>query len=136
MTMWTDERTQSLRLKWKEGLSASQIARDLSEDGGPSLSRNAIIGRAHRLGLPRRSATVATRIFAARRRVAKGKPSVAASYREPKRFRTSAPVRLTAPVKAAPARKFTDDPGSQIAQRLLEQADSAQRRRNQMTGRM
>ena len=43
---WTDERVDLLRRLWEEGLSASQIASQL---GG--VSRNAVIGKVHRLGL-------------------------------------------------------------------------------------
>ncbi|WP_342152553.1 GcrA family cell cycle regulator [Methylorubrum sp. SB2] len=43
---WTDERVELLRRLWDEGLSASQIALQL---GG--VSRNAVIGKVHRLGL-------------------------------------------------------------------------------------
>lgn len=47
---WTDERTNALRRYWREGYSASQIARLL---GG--LTRNAVIGKIHRLGLAGRA---------------------------------------------------------------------------------
>ena len=43
---WTDERVELLKKLWAEGLSASQIAARL---GG--VTRNAVIGKAHRLGL-------------------------------------------------------------------------------------
>ena len=43
---WTDERVARLSKLWAEGLSASQIATDL---GG--VTRNAVIGKVHRLGL-------------------------------------------------------------------------------------
>ncbi|MBO1018568.1 GcrA cell cycle regulator [Methylobacterium sp. SD274] len=43
---WTDERVELLRRLWDEGLSASQIAAQL---GG--VTRNAVIGKVHRLGL-------------------------------------------------------------------------------------
>lgn len=43
---WTDERIDVLRRLWADGLSASQIANSL---GG--VSRNAVIGKIHRLGL-------------------------------------------------------------------------------------
>lgn len=46
---WTDERVQLLKRLWNEGLSASQIAR---EPGG--LTRGAICGKIHRMGLPAR----------------------------------------------------------------------------------
>jgi len=48
---WTDERVEQLKGLWNEGLSASQIARAL---GG--ISRNAVIGKVHRLGLAGRAA--------------------------------------------------------------------------------
>jgi GcrA cell cycle regulator len=47
---WTDERTDLLKKFWQDGLSASQIAKQL---GG--VTRNAVIGKVRRLGLPRRS---------------------------------------------------------------------------------
>lgn len=46
---WTDERVEGLKALWAFGLSASQIARIL---GG--VTRNAVIGKVHRLGLPGR----------------------------------------------------------------------------------
>jgi GcrA cell cycle regulator len=46
MLSWTDERVERLKSLWGEGLSASQIA---SELGG--VTRNAVIGKVHRLGL-------------------------------------------------------------------------------------
>lgn len=47
---WTDERVEKLKKLWSEGLSASQIAAQL---GG--VSRNAVIGKVHRLNLPGRA---------------------------------------------------------------------------------
>ena len=49
---WTDERVEQLRKLWSEGLSASQIAGRL---GG--VTRNAVIGKVHRLGLSGRATT-------------------------------------------------------------------------------
>ena len=51
---WTDERVELLKKLWAEGLSASQIA---SELGG--ITRNAVIGKVHRLGLSGRGKTTA-----------------------------------------------------------------------------
>lgn len=48
---WTDERVEQLRLHWTEGKSASQIAALL----GHGLTRNAVIGKVHRLGLAGRA---------------------------------------------------------------------------------
>jgi GcrA cell cycle regulator len=47
---WTDERVEVLKKLWLEGLSASQIAKQL---GG--VTRNAVIGKVHRLGLSGRA---------------------------------------------------------------------------------
>jgi GcrA cell cycle regulator len=47
---WTDERVELLKKMWGEGQSASQIAKEL---GG--VTRNAVIGKVHRLGLSNRT---------------------------------------------------------------------------------
>ena len=46
---WTDERVETLKRMWADGQSASQIAKEL---GG--VTRNAVIGKVHRLGLSNR----------------------------------------------------------------------------------
>ncbi len=50
---WTEERIDRLKSMWTKGATASQIAEDL---GG--VSRNAVIGKAHRLGLESRPSPV------------------------------------------------------------------------------
>ena len=50
---WTDERIERLKKMWADGANASQIADEL---GG--VSRNAVIGKAHRLGLEQRPSPV------------------------------------------------------------------------------
>ena len=50
---WTDERIDRLKKMWSDGATASQIAEEL---GG--VSRNAVIGKAHRLGLDARPSPV------------------------------------------------------------------------------
>src|ERR1044072_1581830 len=47
---WTDDRVDLLKRLWADGLSASQIAGEL---GG--ITRNAVIGKVHRLGLSGRA---------------------------------------------------------------------------------
>lgn len=47
---WTDERVETLKKMWGEGQSASQVAKEL---GG--VTRNAVIGKVHRLGLSNRT---------------------------------------------------------------------------------
>ena len=51
---WTDARIDQLRTSWEAGLTASQIADALGE----GISRNAVIGKAHRLGLKARPSPV------------------------------------------------------------------------------
>ena len=50
---WTDERIEQLKRMWLQGMTASVIAEEL---GG--VSRNAVIGKAHRLGLQSRPSPV------------------------------------------------------------------------------
>jgi GcrA cell cycle regulator len=50
---WTEERIEQLKARWAEGATASEIAGEL---GG--VSRNAVIGKAHRLGLEARPSPV------------------------------------------------------------------------------
>ena len=50
---WNDERVEQLRKMWMDGLSASQIAGEL----GNGITRNAVIGKVHRLGLSGRVKT-------------------------------------------------------------------------------
>ncbi|KPF70140.1 GcrA cell cycle regulator [Bosea sp. AAP35] len=63
---WTEERVELLKKLWSDGLSASQIAAELG-----SVTRNAVIGKVHRLGLSGRaknpSATSAPRNAAPRK---------------------------------------------------------------------
>jgi len=49
---WTEDRVELLKKLWAEGLSASQIARTMGE-----VTRNAVIGKVHRLGLSGRATT-------------------------------------------------------------------------------
>ncbi|MEO1549259.1 MAG: GcrA family cell cycle regulator [Pseudomonadota bacterium] len=53
---WTDERVEALKTMWGEGKSASQIAKEL---GG--VTRNAVIGKVHRLGLSNRATGAGTK---------------------------------------------------------------------------
>jgi len=48
---WTDERVELLRQLWLDGRSASQISAQL----GHGVTRNAVIGKVHRLGLAGRA---------------------------------------------------------------------------------
>ena len=84
---WTDERVEALKKLWQEGLSASQIA---SRIGG--VTRNAVIGKVHRLGLAGRATTSRMKSHRPRRSTIAVKPRVA----RPQRFQattTSTPLR-------------------------------------------
>lgn len=72
---WTDERVEQLKRLWAEGLSASQIAGRL---GG--VTRNAVIGKVHRLGLSGRATTSRMKTHRARPRT----PSQATAKRTAK----------------------------------------------------
>lgn len=63
--MWTDERVELLKKLWTEGLSASQIAAQLG-----SVSRNAVIGKVHRLKLSSRGRATAAAPAAKKKTVA------------------------------------------------------------------
>ncbi len=85
---WTDERVEELKKLWAEGLSASQIATRM---GG--VTRNAVIGKVHRLGLSGRGRPTRT----ARPKSVKQKPSM------PRGPRTSMPTVGATALKAEPA---------------------------------
>lgn len=92
---WTDERIDHLRQMWEKGMTASQIAEEL---GG--VSRNAVIGKAHRLGLQARPSPVkATDVPA--------KPSAPAARKPAPR-----PEPRPAPVEARPAPAPTPPPSA------------------------
>lgn len=85
---WTDERIDQLKAMWEKGLTASQIAEEL---GG--VSRNAVIGKAHRLGLQSRPSPVK----------ANEAPKKAAPVRKPTAPAPEAEApRAAAPVAAPP----------------------------------
>ncbi|ABL70135.1 MULTISPECIES: GcrA family cell cycle regulator [Paracoccus] len=103
---WTDERVETLKRMWAEGQSASQIAKEL---GG--VTRNAVIGKVHRLGLSNRTEDGAD---PAPEPVAK--PAVAAAAPEPKPVPAPAPAPVPKPAAAAaPAPEPAPEPAPQPA---------------------
>ncbi|MCB1386968.1 MAG: GcrA cell cycle regulator [Nitratireductor sp.] len=94
---WTDERVELLKKLWMEGLSASQIAAEL---GG--VTRNAVIGKIHRIGLSGRAKGTASN--AARR-----KPAATRSTASPKAARQTNGTRSTSqPVAVVKTAAATD----------------------------
>ena len=103
---WTDERVESLKKLWQDGLSASQIAKQL---GG--VTRNAVIGKVHRLGLSGRAAPSkpARPAFKAPR---PARPAAAAPA-APRRIAEPAAVAAAAPTPApSPVRYVEEAPGT------------------------
>ncbi|WP_172296369.1 GcrA family cell cycle regulator [Pseudoruegeria sp. HB172150] len=94
---WTDERVELLKKMWSEGQSASQIAKEL---GG--VTRNAVIGKVHRLGLSNRAGGPAPAGKPAEAEKPSPKPEAATPAPKPE----PAPEPTPAPAAAAPvARK-------------------------------
>lgn len=99
---WTDERIEKLTKMWEGGATASQIANELG-----AVSRNAVIGKAHRLGLKARPSPV--------------KPVEKDAKAKPQAKKAKAPVPAPqlqakddkpAPVEAAPAAPQDEPPAS------------------------
>jgi GcrA cell cycle regulator len=91
---WTDERIERLKKMWHDGATASQIADEL---GG--VSRNAVIGKAHRLGLEQRPSPVK----AGEEKEKKPAPAPSAAKAAPKPdIPVSRPPGAPAPANAAP----------------------------------
>ena len=94
---WTEDRVGALKKLWLEGQSASQIAKQL----GGGVTRNAVIGKVHRLGLSGRAAPSqpARTTF----RAARPRPAAPAQPSAPRRIET-AQLRPNVPVPPTPER--------------------------------
>ena len=88
---WTDDRVETLKRMWGEGASASQIAKEL---GG--VTRNAVIGKVHRLGLSNRGSEEA-------------KPDAAAPAPQPPEQTAPEPEPEPAATSAAPEVEEEED---------------------------
>ena len=100
---WTDDRIERLKKMWHDGATASQIADEL---GG--VSRNAVIGKAHRLGLEQRPSPVKP----GEEKEAAKKPAPAAS--------------APAPKAAAPAKAGAEAPQAEPAAAAAQPAAPSQ----------
>ena len=100
MTCWTDDRVETLKSLWQDGLSASQIAHALG-----NVTRNAVIGKVHRLGLSGRN----------------GSPRVSRP-RAPVALRYCAPARFTAVVTVIEQDPFRFEDGSLATMRTIDKA--------------
>ncbi len=103
---WTDERIAQLKAGWEGGMTASQIAEQLGE----GVTRNAVIGKAHRLGLESRPSPV--------KAGEEVETAVAAPVAAPAPAPVAAPA--PAPVAARPAAKKPVRSGKAAKTSLLD----------------
>ena len=80
---WSDDRVEQLKALWDSGLSASQIAGEIG-----NVTRNAVIGKVHRLGLASRSRPPS---------MASTTTAAPAAPRAPRKPRSTTPVVRTRP---------------------------------------
>lgn len=92
---WTDERVELLKKMWGEGQSASQIAKEL---GG--VTRNAVIGKVHRLGLSNRAGAAPAPAAA---------PAAAPKPEAKPKAAPAKPVEVKARPAAKPAPRIVED---------------------------
>ena len=112
---WTEERIERLKSMWADGSTASQIAEDL---GG--VSRNAVIGKAHRLGLESRPSPVKAGEEKEKKAKAPPAPRVAKPAPPPKptpaapepRATETEPPRPAVSAPAEPSQGKRSDPGA------------------------
>ena len=106
---WTDERVELLKKMWGEGQSASQIAKEL---GG--VTRNAVIGKVHRLGLSNRATGGGAKSEA------KAKPA-------PKAEAKPKPTPKTEPARPAPAPEAEAKPVTPARRQIIPAGQPAWR---------
>ncbi len=105
---WTDERVETLKKMWAEGQSASQIAKEL---GG--VTRNAVIGKVHRLGLSNRVGNGGA---------ADGEDEAPAAKAEPTPRASDAPRSAEPAARPAPERAAPPSGGATVTQIPLRKA--------------
>ena len=104
---WSSERIEQLRSLWHDGLSASQIASHL---GG--ITRNAVIGKAHRLGLTGRPSPIKNRSISVARPRPPRRPRV--EHAPVQRVVAAAPVHQTRHVEPPQPIELENMPGATI----------------------
>ena len=111
---WTEERIERLKKMWHDGATASQIADEL---GG--VSRNAVIGKAHRLGLEQRPSPVKPGEEKEKKAKAAPAPKAAKPAPAPK---PAAPPPQKETIAEAPRRPVTTGPAPTQAKPVDPQA--------------
>ncbi len=104
---WTDDRVGALKKLWLEGQSASQIAKQL----GGGVTRNAVIGKVHRLGLSGRATPSQPARTTTTFRPARTRTTPPAQPSPPRRIEAVQP-RPTAPVAPTPVERAPEQPGT------------------------
>lgn len=95
---WTPERIGELEKLWAEGLSTAEIGRQLG------VSKNAVVGKAHRLGLPGRQSPIDAKRRAAKKAAAKPRTAPVARKPAPTRPQARRPEPQQAAASAPPPR--------------------------------
>lgn len=85
---WTDERIATLKKMWKDGKSAAEIAKVLAK----GVTRNAVIGKAHRMGLSGRPSPIKKPAEAPKKEAVKKEPKKAAAKVVAPKKATAVPV--------------------------------------------
>ena len=100
-SVWNDQIIERMLELLKEGLSASHIARELSEMAGRKLSRNAVIGKLHRM---RKAGLIPENEEppAQRQQAAKGEVAPTTSRKEPAQPATDGALALETKAQPAP----------------------------------
>ncbi|AQS88428.1 hypothetical protein AA101099_1584 [Neoasaia chiangmaiensis NBRC 101099] len=96
---WTDEVISRLQSLWQQGLSTAEIGRQLS------ITKNAVVGKAHRLGLPPRPSPIRK----------PGKGEAVASEGEAAPAKTAVKATASSVPQAAPAERQAPEPAAQPA---------------------
>ena len=94
---WTEDRVELLKKMWGEGRSASQIATELGE-----VTRNAVIGKVHRLGLSNRPTTSKATTKEAPKTAKKPSPKPAREKATPAPAKAAKPAPEPAPAPQRP----------------------------------
>ena len=102
MQTWTEDRVELLKKLWADGLSASQIAGEL---GG--ITRNAVIGKVHRLGLSGRAKAPSSSVPRQR------KPRAPSMYRAPR------PMMRGNTALAMPAYDYDSEPEPELLENII-----------------
>lgn len=114
-TPWSEYEIATLRKLWAEGLSASEVSKQL-----PGRSRNACIGVVHRLGMPKRVQTGGRAYVPRAPKRSKPRPSARPSAPKPLPARNMHITRVKpVPLPQPKPNKFDDSPASRAAAALL-----------------